>query len=291
MSPMNLAQAIRWSMSAAETVSTPLASRLAGLLFCTPLPLRRKATRAGALEPGTERLHLRLGRQELALHRWPAVGATAPAPKVLLVHGWAGRGLQLRHLAPPLAAAGCEVYALDLPAHGGSTGWKTNLLEFVGAVRKAAELFGPFAGIVGHSLGGNAVAVAASSGLDVRRIVLISALADPHRVTEEFAEQVGISERTRAGMQRRFERMTGVPFAELDADFTGPRIGQPVLLVHDRDDDTTTYDDALHYARTLPHARLVATEGLGHRKILRDERVIREVVGFLACREASELAA
>ena len=246
-------KAIRWILRAAETLSIPLAARLAGLLFCTPLPLRRKAARVGPPEPGTERLHLRLGGQELALHRWPA--AAAPAPKVLLVHGWAGRGLQLRHLAAPLAAAGCEVYALDLPAHGGSTGWTTNLLEFVGAIRKAAELFGPFAGIVGHSLGGNAVAYAASTGLGVGRIVLISALADPHRVTEEFAAQLGIAERTRAAMQRQFERRTGVPFAELDADATGPRVARRVLLVHDRDDDTTTYDDALHYARTLPQAR------------------------------------
>src|SRR5688500_18484390 len=39
---------------------------------------------------------------------------------IILVHGWAGRGLQLGALVEPLAKAGHSVIALDGPAHGRS---------------------------------------------------------------------------------------------------------------------------------------------------------------------------
>ena len=59
----------------------------------------------------------------------------------------------------------------------------------------------------------------------------------------------------------------------------------PTLVVHDSGDRQTPYADAVRLVEGLPDARLVTTDGLGHRKILRDERVLREVVAFVDGRE------
>jgi pimeloyl-ACP methyl ester carboxylesterase len=281
--------AIRWLLTVTGWISTPLAARLAGVLFCLPLPLSLSSRRQ-APPAGGEILSVPCGRHRIAVYRWPAAGA-ARAGRILLVHGWAGRGAQWRHFVRPLCDAGFEVLALDQPGHGRSSGWTVNLPQCIRTVQKVAQVFGPLSGIVGHSFGGNAVAVAAATGLDAERVVLVSALADPEREIERFAEIVRLPDGTRRAMQRRFEILEKMPLATLHADHAGPRIPQPVLIVHDRDDDVIPYDDALGYARRIPQARLLPTEGLNHRRILKEESVIREIVQFLAAAGAGQVAA
>lgn len=280
--------AIRWLLAVSGWISPPLSARLAGLVFCTPMPVRL-ASRRVAAPYGGELLEVPGGHRRLAVYRWAPAGPEH-AGRVLLVHGWGGLGAQWRALIEPLRQEGLEVLAVDLPGHGRSSGWTTNLPQVVRAVEKLADLFGPFSGVVGHSLGGNALAVALSRGLAAERVVLIGALADPRRVTEQFAAQLGIPEPIRLAMQRSFERREGMPFTELHADHTGPRIGPAALIVHDRDDAVIPYDDGLRYARKIREARLVPTTGLGHRRILKDDGVIREVVRFLT-RESGRVAA
>jgi hypothetical protein len=53
------------------------------------------------------------------------------------------------------------------------------------------------------------------------------------------------------------------------------------LLVHDRTDSDVSYEQGVEMAEAWPGARLMATDGLGHRGLLRDAGVMREVVGFL----------
>ena len=55
----------------------------------------------------------------------------------------------------------------------------------------------------------------------------------------------------------------------------------PTLVVHDRGDRQTPYGDAVTLVEGLPDADLVTTEGLGHRRILRDPAVLRTVVAFI----------
>ena len=51
----------------------------------------------------------------------------------------------------------------------------------------------------------------------------------------------------------------------------------PTLVVHDRGDRQTPYADAVRLVASLPDARLVTTDGLGHRRILKDAAVVRQV--------------
>ena len=51
------------------------------------------------------------------VRHWPAAGTATGCP-VLLVHGFGGSTFSFRELAPALAAAGHEVWAIDLPAYG-----------------------------------------------------------------------------------------------------------------------------------------------------------------------------
>ena len=61
----------------------------------------------------------------------------------------------------------------------------------------------------------------------------------------------------------------------------------PMLLVHDRNDHEIPFEHALKIKQTLPHAEFMATQGLGHRRILKDRAVIDQITRFAHQGQAS----
>jgi hypothetical protein len=51
--------------------------------------------------------------------------------------------------------------------------------------------------------------------------------------------------------------------------------------VHDRDDRVNRFADAEAYRDAIAGARLVATQGWGHRRILKEQDVLAQVTHFL----------
>jgi pimeloyl-ACP methyl ester carboxylesterase len=56
----------------------------------------------------------------------------------------------------------------------------------------------------------------------------------------------------------------------------------PTLVVHDRGDGINAFADGQAFAHAVQGAQLLATEGLGHRKILKDPGVLAQVAVFAA---------
>ena len=77
--------------------------------------------------------------------------------KVLLLHGWSGRGTQLYSFADQLQKETYEVISFDMPAHGQSPGNKTNVLELTYCIQDINQKFGPFDAAIAHSMGGFAL--------------------------------------------------------------------------------------------------------------------------------------
>ena len=95
-------------------------------------------------------------------------------PRVLLVHGWEGRGMNLGMFIAPLTAAGYQVIALDGPAHGESPGEQTNPVDFAHGLHNVGKELGPLAGVIAHSMGAASTALALRQGLVAERVVLIA---------------------------------------------------------------------------------------------------------------------
>ncbi len=216
----------------------------------------------------------------------------ASAPAVILCHGWGGRGAQLRGFVQPLVEAGYQVVFFDHLGHGFSEGRQAALVDFwrgLEAVWDALLDRGiTVHGMVAHSLGGAAVASALRRSLTRKhinapapRVVLIAPPASLIRYSKMFARYVGISERVRHAMQWRFEQRYGVSWQEFELPHSVAGIRAPALFIHDRADRETKFEGGLALASTWPDARFVATDKLGHRRILRDARVINHTIDFL----------
>src|SRR5438552_3917150 len=89
-----------------------------------------------------------------------------------------------------------------------------------------------------------------------------------------FARVVGLDETDRAALELRLADHTGVAAAELALDRLASARREALLVVHDRGDREVPFVHGDRLAATWPGAQLRATEGLGHRRILRDAEAI-----------------
>lgn len=231
----------------------------------------------------------RLGRPlDVALDgRRLAAWSVGSGPRVVLFHGWGGRAAQLDAFVEPLVRAGFEVVLLDAPAHGGSEGDRSSLVEFARALAVVAP-GGALHGVVAHSFGGSATALAVADGLRVERAVLIGSPARPLEWLDRFAREFAVPGPVMAAVQARTERRLGRRFDELDFVASGARLTGATLVVHDREDREVAFRNAVDLAAAWPGADLVATSGLGHRRILKDRDVVRLVVDFVGAGRAAE---
>ncbi|MES3001650.1 MAG: alpha/beta hydrolase [Pseudomonadota bacterium] len=272
----------RFALGASQRLWPALAVRAALRLFGTPLPPKWLARRthwdaSWKIESWPfEAASLTVYSQPVAPH----------GPVVLLVHGWGGQARQMLALADTLAQHGMKPMLLELPAHGRSAGSVSNLPQFARAIEYAtARLLQSghtLRAVVAHSLAANAAAYAVSRGLPVQRLVLLAPPASPREYTRLFAHVFGLSEDTRASMQKRIEAREGILMPQFEPDAVGPRIRVPTLVVHDREDSINRFADGVAFAHAIRGAELVATQGLGHRKLLKDAEVIGKVAIFTA---------
>lgn len=262
----------------AHRLAPALGTRLALALFSTPLPGKRLARARPVPAPWAARRHPFEGG---SLTTWRRSDMAAGAPPVLLVHGWAGDGHQWRALGDRLAAAGFDPVLVDLPAHGRSDGRRSNLGQWVRALFALTASHGPWYAVAAHSLGGLAAAHALAQGLPARRLALVATSPPPRQFMRWFAHVLGLGEGLAQRMQARIERREGLQLQHFEADWLGPRLRQPTLLVHDIDDRTAPLAGAQRLGAAIAGARFTTTQGLGHRRILADPAVLDQLVGHL----------
>ena len=281
-----LMRAVRLGLTASERLWPALGVRAAHRLFGTPLPLKW-LYRAQAPGAGWRREAWSFENASLGLYHLATQDSGAEsAPLVLLVHGWGGHAGQMLTLAEAVAREGLRPVLLELPAHGRSAGMMSNAPQFARAISYVVSRLvadgHAIRAVVAHSMGANALGVAAAQGLLAERLVLLAPPASAREFTRYFAHTFGLRETTRLAMQRLFEAQEGFLMAQLEPPAVGPRIARPTLIVHDRDDRVNRFADSEAYRDAIPGARLVATQGLGHRRILKEAEVIERVLGFVA---------
>ena len=252
-----------------------VAARWAESLFCRPPRQEPRPPEEAFLATGRS-FTVATGNGPLSAWEWGA------GPLIVLAHGWGSRAGRWATLAPLLVRAGFRVLTYDAPAHGRSPGRIASLPEFADALLRVVSAHGPAHGVVGHSLGGAAIAVALDRGLSAGRAVLIAAPSNPEVFADRFASVLAIPHPVRRTMQANLERRLGVQWKHLHLPSIAARIDVPALIIQDVDDPDVSVGDAEAIHGAWRNAELMVTSGHGHRAVIRAPEIMRRTVEFMA---------
>jgi len=271
--------ATRVAMRALERTAPGFGAALAERLFFTPPRTTLTPPIRDVLATG---LPFRVCVDDARVAAW----AWGHGPAVALVHGWGGRGGRLAAaFVAPLVARGFSVITFDAPGHGASDGKLSSMPQVARALLAVADAAGSLYGLVAHSMGGSASALAMAEGLQVERAVFIGPAADPARYAEDFAKLLGIGPVAMAAMRRRSEARLRFRWSDLNVPRLAATLDTPLLVLHDRDDPTVPWEEGAAIAGSWLGAELVTTTGLGHRDIVKDPAVVARAVDFLRAAE------
>jgi len=266
---------MRLALAIIDIVSPTLASKwIYHIWFTTQHYSVPKREQEWALQAKQYQLKCESGA--LAVYSW------GEGPVVLLVHGWSGRGVQLGAFAQPLVDAGFRVVAFDAPAHGLSPGNKTNIFRVIDAMNLVVNDTGPIHAIVCHSFGAMVTARALATGLSTNKVVCVSPPADTDFIIESFCHTLKVPKATQAAFIKRFDQRFGDDVRSLiSTEFNARVLTVPALIIHDKNDREVPWQEGERLSKAWQGSRLELTEGLGHRRILRNKSVVNMVVDFI----------
>jgi pimeloyl-ACP methyl ester carboxylesterase len=210
---------------------------------------------------------------------------------VIFVHGWGGSAAQVQSFLQPLTAAGYRVITFDAPAHGASGASRfgkrqSTFFDFADALVEIAKTAGEVAGVIAHSGGCTAVAWAIRGGWRVPAAVFVAPMGSPLAYRSIFQQVLGVSDDVMTRFSVATEERLNFKWEELEVPSVADVAATPrLLVVHDREDRETSWHEGAAVAEAWPNARLLTTNGLGHRRVLRDASVVEAVTGFLASGE------
>ncbi|MDC3153891.1 alpha/beta hydrolase [Bacteroidota bacterium] len=201
--------------------------------------------------------------------------------KVLLVHGWSGRGSQLSSIATECNKKGFYVVSFDAPAHGGSPSYTTNVPEFVEAINFLNTVKGPFDYAVGHSFGGASIFNYCRKYRVFEKIVVIGTQSKLSTYFKEFIKIMGLNIDYSKKIMTLFEKRVGEKILDYDPERFVRSITSKTLIIHCSDDNYVNFSSAVALRKELKNSELYKTTGLGHRKILGDKKAVNRLVEFL----------
>ena len=201
--------------------------------------------------------------------------------KILLIHGWSGRGTQLFKIADKLLENGFMTISFDAPAHGKSTGKTTMMNEFVKTALFLEKEFGPFEIAIGHSLGGMTVLNSVKLGLSVKKAIVIGSGDVITDIIKEFVAKIQLKPKLVNKIKQHFYRKFGEDIDNYSAYIAAKSVKIPTLVMHDTEDKDVPVSCAHHIRQNLEQGEILITNGLGHSRILKDSKVIGRIIEFI----------
>ncbi|MBI9042502.1 alpha/beta hydrolase [Lutibacter sp.] len=201
--------------------------------------------------------------------------------KVLLVHGWSGRGTQLYKIADKLLENGFMTISFDAPAHGKSSGKTTMMTEFIATSKYLEEKYGPFEIAIGHSLGGMSVLNSVKRFLKVKKAIIIGSGDIITDIMIGFISKLELSRKLVDKMKYFFQKKFGEDIDNYSGSVAALQVKIPTLVIHDTADKEVPVECAYNIRKNLDFGEILITNGLGHTRILKDNFVIERIIDFI----------
>ena len=143
--------------------------------------------------------------------------------------------------------------------------------------------FGPFAGYLAHSFGGLAVThfLENVTHNEKVKLILIAPATESTSAIDSFFRILQLATDIRKEFDQLILNRSGVAPAHYSVRRAIKNIKAQILWFHDEDDELTPIEDALKVKdENHAHIEFVITKGLGHRKIYKENKVVKRTLEF-----------
>lgn len=261
-----------------QFLSSNLATTFVFKLFMTPHKFKRPSREDKMyLESKKEKLFLSEFQKNIQIYQYGKASR-----KVLLIHGWAGRGTQMYKLADSFVDKGFMCISFDATAHGDSDGKTSAMTEFIPAILAIDKKYGPFDYAIGHSLGGMALLNAIKDGFNPQKIAIIGSGNSIIGICHQFVKRLELKPQVAVLLKKKMDSLLGFDVEELSAYIAAQSVDVPTLVLHDTDDEEVPVSCAHSIRQNLKNSEILITQGLGHRRILTDLKVIEAIFAFFS---------
>jgi len=204
---------------------------------------------------------------------------------VVVSHGWGDSSHTFQQMILSLTQQGYMVAAIDHIGHGKSSGTQSHLLSFVETLEILIEHFNEekalVHGIIAHSMAAIATLNLPLYTLKNKKIILISSPVNFFELMFEKVEQVGISRKLLSKVLESISHNYGKTWHQLTTKNNRDKLALDITFIHDSQDRYAPIADVISFLEQ-EKTPLITTEGLGHRKILGDTKVIENITQVLS---------
>jgi pimeloyl-ACP methyl ester carboxylesterase len=261
-----------------QLVSTKATVKFVAKLFTTPIKYKTPKREQHMVDNSRqERILIPSTNKFINLYHYGK-----PSDKrILLVHGWSGRGTQLYKIADAFVEKGYSIISFDAPAHGKSEGKTSMMPKFIESIHVIDDKYGPFEFAIGHSLGGMSILNAVKKGFKVKKVVTIGSADKISDIVKNFIDQLRLKKEIAPKLTAYFENKLGEKMEDYATHLAVENIEIPLLIIHDTNDIEVPAFTAHNIHKHAKNSELFLTEALGHRKILGSDEVVAKIVEFL----------
>ncbi|TXD51696.1 alpha/beta hydrolase [Polaribacter sp. IC063] len=274
---LRIPKAVQWSFKIINFISTRFTLYLASKLLTTPITFKTPNRELG-MEKASQKKILHVSAIDKDIH---ILSYGFSKKKILVAHGWAGRSTQLFMIANTLLEQGFMVISFDAPAHGKSTGKRTNLIEFIETIKAIHYEYGSFTAAVGHSFGAVALLNMQANKAIFKCLITIGSADKVDDIFLNFVTNLGLDSNFGEKFVDYFEHKKKLNLSDYDASNAAKKVKIPVLVIHDRIDGNVSVSCAINIRLNLKKGTLFISNELGHTKILRDKNTTHRIVNFI----------
>ena len=245
--------------------------------FFTPLKYKPTELEKNYLEAGTN-FHIKVNNKTIQCWKW------GEGPLVIFVHGWNGSGIQFLQFFKSFIKAGYSVATFDGPGHGKSQGETSSYFEMTDTVRAILNYFKEehIQGIVAHSFGTAAVINSMDKENCFYNSVLIAPALKFKDILDKAFDFHGIPRIIFRSILAEYEKRFGYNLVKDDPHILLKENRYKLLVIHDRSDKAVPYSDTEEVSNRLETIELLTTNGLGHKRILQDQKVIHKTLNYIS---------
>ncbi len=251
-----------------------LAGKQSFYFFCIPFKAKIKPEQQKFLDTAKQ-TSLTVDGKKVQTYQWGE-----GKDKILFVHGWQSNTYRWRKYIDNLDLNKHTLIGVDAPGHGNSDGLYSNVPLFEKALSAVVNHYGIPNKVIGHSIGSfSSLYFLHKNKIQLDKFVSLATPFTAVQFVEVFQSELKLNERLIKYMKAHFNIYTSHKLEYYSLDNFASDIDTQSLLIHDKNDDATSYQNSQKLSQLLKHSTLEITEGYGHR--LKNQKLVKRVCDYL----------